>query len=216
MEISPSLLSADFGNLNQEIQTIATAGSSRLHLDVIDGVFAPNLSFGIAMLEKLVFPPSLALDLHLMIQAPEISLARYLTLPVTTVCLHIESTIHIHRHLKTIQQANKQAGIALNPSTSLTSLDWLLEELDLVLIMSVNPGFSGQQFIPFSLQKIEDLANRISKINGKTKIMVDGGVNTSNIKQIQAAGASICVAGAAVFGQKDYKQAFINLQQATR
>ena len=194
--LSPSILAADFGILANQIKITEESGAKYLHLDVMDGSFVPSISFGMPVIKSLRKYSKQVFDVHLMIDAPERYLEDFKEAGADIITVHVESTKHLHRTVTKIKELGLKAGVSLNPVTPLSALDWILPELDMVLIMSVNPGFGGQKFIPFSLEKIKKLRELAPDLD----IEVDGGVNKENIGELIRAGANILVAGTAVFG----------------
>ena len=208
IKIAPSILSADFSRLGEEIRAVEAAGADIIHVDVMDGHFVPNITIGPLVVEAARKATKLPLDVHLMITNPELYVADFARAGADYLTVHVETAYHLHRLVQSIrEQKNVKAGVSLNPATPLTSLDHILGDLDLVLIMSVNPGFGGQAFIPSALDKIRQLRKRIDDGGLKAEIEVDGGVKPGNAAEIIAAGADILVAGSAVFGAKDYASA---------
>jgi ribulose-phosphate 3-epimerase len=204
IKIAPSILSADFARLGAEIQAIEAGGADYVHIDVMDGHFVPNITIGPLVVEAARRVTNLPLDVHLMIENPDRFIPDFARAGADLITVHIETVPHLHRTVQLIKSLGKKAGVSLNPATPVSSLEVILDDLDLVLIMSVNPGFGGQSFIPSSLGKIEALRAEIDRRGLQVEIEVDGGVKTDNIAAIAAAGASVFVAGSAVFGTADY------------
>ena len=193
--IAPSLLAADFSILKEEIANIENAGAEYLHLDVMDGNFVPNISFGPVVIKSLRAHSNLIFDVHLMIENPDKYVADFVDAGADIICVHVESTKHLNRTIQLIKSYKKKVGVALNPSTSLDTIKYDLDNIDMVLIMTVNPGFGGQKFIPQMLQKIKELR----KIAPNIDIQVDGGINDEISKLVIEAGANVLVAGSYVF-----------------
>ncbi|MEE3452028.1 ribulose-phosphate 3-epimerase [Dialister sp.] len=212
MKIAPSLLAADFSRLAEEVRDIETGGADYLHLDVMDGHFVPNLSFGVPVIKALRKKTNLPFDVHLMVDYPEDYLDGLQECRAAMVSFHVEAVQHADRMIHNIRDRGIKAGAALNPGTSLSTLDEILPLLDFVLIMSVNPGFGGQKFIPYSLDKISRLKRRISSLGKDILIEVDGGVNEKNAPLLRDAGADILVAGSSVFGSPDRASAISHLK----
>ncbi len=208
--IAPSILSADFSVLGNEIKAVETAGADWIHIDVMDGHFLPNITYGPIIVEASKRVTSLPLDVHLMIEKPDLMIPDFIKSGADLISVHAEACIHLNRSIQMIKEAGVRAGVALNPATPLSSIEWVLEYLDFVLIMSVNPGFGGQKFISNTLGKIEALKKMIETRQLSTLIQIDGGVNAGTIKDIANAGTDAFVAGSAIFGSKDYKKT-INL-----
>jgi ribulose-phosphate 3-epimerase len=204
--IAPSILSADFSILGKEISDAKKAGAGWIHIDVMDGQFVPNITYGSIIVKTCKKITDLPLDVHLMIEKPEKHIEEFAKSGADYISVHAETCPHLHRVVQQIKEQNVKAGVALNPSTDPNVLKWVIEELDFVLVMSVNPGFGGQKFIKSSLDKIKIIKKMIDDKNLNTKIQVDGGVNSSTIKDISLAGAEIFVAGSAIFGKSDYKK----------
>ncbi|HEX9872754.1 MAG TPA: ribulose-phosphate 3-epimerase [Deferrimonas sp.] len=204
VRIAPSILSADFAHLAGEIAAAERGGADLIHVDVMDGHFVPNITIGPLVVEAARRVTNLPLDVHLMIENPDRFIPDFARAGADLITVHIETVPHLHRTVQLIKSLGKKAGVSLNPATPVSSLEVILDDLDLVLIMSVNPGFGGQSFIPSSLGKIEALRAEIDRRGLQVEIEVDGGVKTDNIAAIAAAGASVFVAGSAVFGTADY------------
>lgn len=202
--LSPSLLSSDFGNLRGELSALEEAGLKWVHWDVMDGVFVPNITFGPPVIKALRKTSSLFFDVHLMIERPERYIAEFAAAGADLLCIHAESTIHLERTLSAIHDAGMNTGLALNPATPLSIVEYLLPQLDMVLIMSVNPGFGGQSFIPFCKDKIAALSTMIRARELPTLIQVDGGVTLDNARELFALGADVLVSGSAFFGFPPY------------
>lgn len=197
--IAPSILSANFANLGAEIQLIDRAGADFIHLDVMDGHFVPNITFGSSLIKAIRPFSHKIFDTHLMISPVDNFIKEFAEAGSDIITVHLEATIHIHRTIQIIKSFGKKVGVSLNPSTPVNVLEHILSELDLVLIMSVNPGFGGQSFLEFTYDKLRTLRNMIDSRNLKTLIQVDGGVSVHNTKQLQEAGVDILVAGSAIF-----------------
>ncbi|HEX9930587.1 MAG TPA: ribulose-phosphate 3-epimerase [Pyrinomonadaceae bacterium] len=214
IEIAPSLLSADFTKLGEEIRAIETGGASILHFDVMDGRFVPNITIGLPVLKSIRRFSDTPIDAHLMIVEPLRYAAEFVKAGANMVSIHIEADPHIHRTLAAIREAGGRAGIAINPGTPLIALEEALPFADFILLMSVNPGFGGQKFIKTSLDKLRRLKMMILERGLQTRIEIDGGVDEHNINEIAAAGAEIAVAGSAIFGKENPTEAVRTLINA--
>ncbi|MBW2569329.1 MAG: ribulose-phosphate 3-epimerase [Deltaproteobacteria bacterium] len=211
--IAPSILSADFAKLGDEIKSVENAGANWIHVDVMDGHFVPNITMGPLIVKAARDVTSLPIDVHLMIEEPDRYINDFAKAGASVISVHIETCIHLNRTIQIIKESGLRAGVALNPSTSLSSLDWILEYIDLVVIMSVNPGFGGQTFITNTLEKITALSGMIKSRNLSTMIEIDGGVCEENIENISIAGSDVFVAGSAIFGSSDYKKTIASFKK---
>jgi ribulose-phosphate 3-epimerase len=208
VKVAPSILSADFSRLGEEIRAVEAAGADIIHIDVMDGHFVPNITIGPLIVQAARRVTKLPLDVHLMIENPELYIADFAKAGADYLTVHAEAAYHLHRLVQSIREhKGVKAAVSLNPATPLEALDYVLGDLDMVLIMSVNPGFGGQAFIPSQLDKIRALRKRIDDRRLDLEIEVDGGVKTDNAAEVAAAGADILVAGSAVFGARDYAAA---------
>lgn len=199
-EIAPSILSADFSRLADEIRAVEEGGATVLHVDVMDGHFVPNITIGLPVVRSLRKATSLIIDTHLMIKEPGRYAVQFVEAGADMVSVHVEADVHLHRTLSAIREAGGQSGIAINPATPLVTLEEALPYADFILLMSVNPGFGGQKFIPTSLDKLRRLREMIVMRGLQTRIEIDGGIDGSNIREVVDAGAEIIVAGSAVYG----------------
>jgi ribulose-phosphate 3-epimerase len=211
--IAPSILSADFTRLGEEVNAVAAAGADWIHADVMDGHFVPNITFGPEIVAAVRRVTGLPIDVHLMIEKPERYIQAFAAAGADWISVQVETCPHLNRTVQQIKESGARAGVVLNPSTPLSTLDWVLEYSDYVLIMSVNPGFGGQAFIGNSLEKIRRLRRMIDERGLTTRIEVDGGIKENNIAEVAAAGAEVFVAGSAIFGQKDYRQVIARFKQ---
>ena len=212
MKVSPSLLSANFANLQPELEMINSSDADYLHLDVMDGVFVPNISFGFPVMKDVAKIVTKPLDVHLMIVEPQKWISQVRDIGAEIMNVHQEACLHLHRCVQEIHQAGMKAGVTLNPSTPVNTLVDIIEDVDLVLIMSVNPGFGGQPFIRHSVTKVRELRELIEKTGSGAMIEVDGGVTADNAGILAEAGADILVAGSYVFKAKDPKEAIKTLR----
>ena len=202
-KLAPSILSADFSKLAEEVAAIERGGADLIHVDVMDGHFVPNITYGPVVMKSLLGKTGLPFDVHLMIENPDAFLEDFMTPNTEYITVHQEACIHLNRTIQHIKSLGAKAGVSINPATTLATLDYVLEDVDMVLIMSVNPGFGGQKFIPSALDKIRAL-DEIRKDEGLNfEIEIDGGANLDNVQEIAAAGTDIIVAGSAVFKTAD-------------
>ena len=202
-QLAPSILAADFANLQKEVEMLNASAADYIHVDVMDGIFVPNISFGIPVTEAIHRHAAKPLDVHLMIVNPELYLDAFVKAGASILTVHVEACTHLHRTLQEIKRLGVRAGVALNPHTPIESLSEVLEEVDLVCVMSVNPGFGGQKFIEHSYAKVANLKEMILKKGSSTQIEVDGGVTSQNARRLVEAGADILVAGSFVFNAPD-------------
>jgi ribulose-phosphate 3-epimerase len=212
--IAPSILSADFARLGEEISAVEKAGADWIHVDVMDGHYVPNLTLGPPIIKSARKTTKLPFDVHLMIEKPELSIEQYAAAGADWITVHAEASVHLHRTLSAIRALGKKAGVSLNPSTPVSTLAYVLEQVDLVLIMSVNPGFGGQRFIPQVVPKIRALRALAQERGLSFHISVDGGVDEKTLPQLVEAGADVFVAGSAIFGKPDYGQAIGAMRQS--
>jgi len=212
--IAPSILSADFTMLGEELTAIETAGADWVHIDVMDGQFVPNITYGPIIVEACKRACNMVLDVHLMIEKPDLMIPDFAKAGADYISVHAEACTHLHRTLQLIKSFDVKAGVALNPATPLSTIEWIVDQLDFVLIMSVNPGFGGQKFIESSIDKISQLSQLLKKKGSSAIIQVDGGVNMKTIKSVHDAGASSFVAGSAIFNTDDYAQTISGFRAA--
>jgi len=211
--IAPSILSADFTKLKDEIRAVESAGADWIHIDVMDGHFVPNITMGPFIVEAVNRVTDLPLDVHLMIEHPERYIQEFADAGADLISVHVETCPHLNRVIDLIRCSKCQAGVVLNPATSLDTIEWVLEYVDFVLLMSVNPGFGGQSFIDNTLEKARKLKQIIKTKGLSTLIQIDGGVNETTIRKISAAGVDVFVAGSAIFGSNDYQRTIKNLKE---
>lgn len=213
IQIAPSILSADFGRLAEEVRSVEMAGADVIHIDVMDGHFVPNITIGPMVVKALRSVTKLPLDVHLMIEFPDRYIEAFAQAGANWLTVHVEACTHIHRTINAIKALGIKAGAVLNPATSPSTLEYILADLDMVLVMSVNPGFGGQHFIPSSLDKIRHLRKILASLDHYVPIEVDGGLNLQTIEAVVSAGADICVAGSAIFGARDYAATIEKLKE---
>lgn len=216
IKIAPSLLAADMGDLRRAVAQVEAAGADYLHLDVMDGAFVPNISYGPAVIKALRPNSQLFFDVHLMVEEPGRFLSDYAAAGADLLTVHFEACRHLHRVVQQIKALGLKAGVALNPATPPEVLQDILPELDLVLIMSVNPGFGGQSFIPAALGKIARTAAMLRQIGSQADLEVDGGIYAANADPVLQAGANVLVSGTGVFGQPDWAEAIAGLRSAAK
>ena len=215
-KIAPSILSADFSRLGDEVRAVAAAGADYIHVDVMDGHFVPNITIGPLVVDAVRKVTDLPLDVHLMIENPDLYIPDFAKAGADIIVVHAEASNHLHRTVQLIKSLGKKAGVSLNPATPLNVLDYILDDLDLVLLMTVNPGFGGQSFIEACIPKIQALRSMLDRRGLETELEVDGGVKTSNIDRISHAGADVFVAGSAVFESPDYAATISELKKKAK
>ena len=212
VRIAPSILSADFGDLRGEIRAITAAGADLIHVDVMDGHYVPNLTIGPMVVEVVKAATSCPLDVHLMIANAESYLERYIEAGADYLCVHAEACSHLHRTLARIRELGAKAAVSLNPATPASALDYVLDGVDMVLVMSVNPGFGGQTFIDAVLPKIESIRETVHRRGLDIDIEVDGGIKVENVDRAASAGANVVVSGSGIFGSGDYARTIAELR----
>src|SRR5690348_3252410 len=215
IEIAPSILSANFACLGDQIRAVERGGAGVLHVDVMDGHFVPNITIGLPVVKSLAAFTKLPIDTHLMITQPGVYATQFVSAGAKMVSVHVEADPHLHRTLMSIKDAGAQAGVVLNPATSVGAIEEALQFADYVLVMSVNPGFGGQKFISQSIDKVKRLRRLIHERQLNVRIEIDGGIDRNNIETVVAAGAEIIVAGSAIFGTPDAEAAVKELREAT-
>ncbi|MEJ5300744.1 MAG: ribulose-phosphate 3-epimerase [Thermodesulforhabdaceae bacterium] len=214
--IAPSILSADFARLGEEVALLEAAGADWIHIDVMDGIFVPNITIGPDVVKAIRPYSKLPFDVHLMIESPERYVKAFADAGASLITVHVEATRHLHRVIQQIRTAGARPGVSINPGTPVCALDGILEEVDMVLVMSVNPGFGGQAFIPSVIPKIKALRDRLISLGRPVLIEVDGGINADNIDKLAAAGVDIFVAGTAVFSGGKYRENIELLRKKAR
>ena len=215
IDIAPSILSADFSRLGQEIEAVERGGAGLIHVDVMDGHFVPNITVGLPVVKAVARATRLPVDAHLMISEPGWYAEQFVKAGAQMVSVHVEADANLHRTVMAIKSAGAQAGAVINPATPVAALEEILDFVDYVLVMSVNPGFGGQKFIPTTIDKLHRLRQMIDERRLKTRIEIDGGIDLDNIQSVVAAGAEIIVAGSAIFGAPDAGVAVRELREAT-
>lgn len=216
MKISPSILSGDFAYFGEAVKTAELGGADFIHVDVMDGHFVPNITIGPQTVAAIKKYTALPLDVHLMISEPDKYIEKFIKAGADILTVHVEASPHIHRSIQLINSFGIKSGISINPSTPVEVLEYLLPDVDLVLLMTVNPGFGGQFFIPQMMDKIKKMRMMIDSFQNDILLEVDGGVNKENISELSALGVDICVAGAAVYGSKNVEQAIKDLKNKSR
>jgi ribulose-phosphate 3-epimerase len=214
--IAPSLLSADFGRLAEEISAVEKAGADLLHIDVMDGRFVPNITIGPPVVAAIKRCAKLPLDVHLMIVEPEKYIEAFADAGADVLTVHAEATPHLQRAVARVRELGKKAGVSLNPSTSLSGIEWVLTDIDMVLLMTVNPGFGGQAYLPSMTGKIELLRSQLVRSGLSVDIEVDGGIKADNVAEVVRAGANVIVSGSGIFKTKDYGKTISEMRKNIR
>lgn len=214
--IAPSILSADFSRLGEEVNAVEAAGADWIHVDVMDGHFVPNITIGPLVVAAIRRVTKLPIDVHLMIENPEHYVKDFVQAGASWVSVHVEEGYHLDRSIQLIRECGAKPSIAINPATPVTALEPVLGSVDMVLLMSVNPGFGGQTFIPYSEAKIMHLRKMLDVLDNKVLLEIDGGVNTKNIGKLSKLGVDVFVAGSAIFGSKNYQQTIAQMKNALR
>ncbi len=211
--IAPSILSANFAKLGEEVSAVEAAGADWIHVDVMDGHFVPNITIGPLVVKAVKEVTSLPLDVHLMIDDPDKFIPEFIKAGAAIIAVHAEASVHLNRSIQMIKEAGVMAGVALNPATPISNIEWILDYIDMVVIMSVNPGFGGQEFIKNSLDRVQAVKKMITERGLSTMIQVDGGVNEYTIEEISLAGTDVFVAGSAIYGSADYKKTIASFRK---
>ena len=214
--LAPSILSADFGDFGREIQRAEQAGADWIHVDVMDGRFVPNITIGPPVVQCIRKATKLPLDVHLMIKEPERYVRAFRDAGADWISVHVEATKHLQRTLALIRESGAKPAVALNPATALYTLDHIWDDIEMVLVMTVNPGFGGQKFIPEMMNKVRTLRKKTERTTPHLRIEVDGGVGVENIADLAEAGASVFVAGSAIFGSSNYRETISRMRQAVK
>lgn len=212
IKIAPSILSANFANLGEELQKITQSGADYIHIDVMDGAFVPNITIGNEVVKSIRKYSNLPFDVHLMINNPDNHVRAFADAGADIITIHAEASVHLDRSIALIKSFGKKAGVSIVPSTNENVLDYVMDKVDLILVMTVNPGFGGQSFIESQLTKIRNIRDKITKSGRNIDLQVDGGINTETAKKVVVAGADVLVSGSFIFGQKDYKKAIEDLR----